>query len=158
MCILGLFFFFFFDVMSWKYQLKSVLLYHRISVALLIFCLKDLSFDVGEVWKSSTITVFLSVSPFLSVSSCFMYLNAPFGWTYVNKYTLLFFNWSFYLYIMSFFIHLYGLCFSLFCLVWILLPLLSCHFHLPEIFFFHPLTFNLYVSFAHFGYVVGSIL
>ena len=117
MCILFVCLFVFFDVMSWKYQLKSVLLCHRISVALLIFCLKDLSFDVGEVWKSSTITVFLSVSPFLSVSSCFMYLNAPFGWTYVNKYTLLFFNWSFYLYIMSFFIHLYGLCFKVY-FVW----------------------------------------
>ena len=49
----------------------------RISVAFLIFCLKDLSTDVSGVLKSSTIIVFSSVSPFMSVIICFMYLCAP---------------------------------------------------------------------------------
>ena len=43
----------------------------RISVALLILCLEDLSIDVSGVLKSPTIIVFLSVSPFMSVSICF---------------------------------------------------------------------------------------
>ena len=49
----------------------------RISVALLIFCLEDLSIDVSGVLKSPTIIVFLSVSPFMSVSTCFIYLGIP---------------------------------------------------------------------------------
>ena len=120
-CFFFLFFVFVFLFSFWcnvlKISIKSVLLCHRISVGLLVFYLKDLSFDVGELLKSPTITVFLSVSPFMSVSSCFMYLNMSFGWTYVNKYNILFFNWSFYLYIMSFFIYLYGLCFKVY-FVW----------------------------------------
>ena len=48
-----------------------------ISVALLILCLEDLSIDVSGVLKSPTIIVFLSISPFMSVSICFMYLGAP---------------------------------------------------------------------------------
>ena len=41
----------------------------RISVALLIFCPKDLSFDVSEVLKSPTIIMFLSISPFMYLSA-----------------------------------------------------------------------------------------
>lgn len=41
----------------------------RISVALLIFCLEDLSIDVSVVLKSPTVIVFPSVAPFMSVSN-----------------------------------------------------------------------------------------
>ena len=48
----------------------------RISVALLIFCLEDLSIDVSLVLKSPII-VFPSFSLFKSLSICCMYLGAP---------------------------------------------------------------------------------
>ena len=44
--------------------------------ALFIFCLYDLSIGVSGVLKSPTIIVLLSVSPFMSVNICFMYLSA----------------------------------------------------------------------------------
>ena len=47
----------------------------RISVALLIFCLEDLSIDVSGVLKS--VIVFSWVYLFMSVSICFIYLGAP---------------------------------------------------------------------------------
>ena len=43
----------------------------------MILCLKDLSIDMNGVLKSFNIIVLLSVSPFLSVSICFMYLGTP---------------------------------------------------------------------------------
>ena len=49
----------------------------KASVSLLIFRLDDLSIDVIEVLKSPTIIVLLSVSPFVSVNICFMYLGGP---------------------------------------------------------------------------------
>ena len=49
----------------------------RISVALLIFCLEDLSTDVSGMLKSPTIIVFPSVSLFMSVSIHFMHLGTP---------------------------------------------------------------------------------
>ena len=42
----------------------------------MIFWLDDLSIDVSGMLKSPTIIVFLSIFPFLSVSICFMYLDA----------------------------------------------------------------------------------
>ena len=42
-------------------------------VSLLIFCFDDLSIGVCGVLKSPTITVLLSISPFMSVSVCLMY-------------------------------------------------------------------------------------
>ena len=48
----------------------------RISIALLIFCIEDLFINVSEVLNSPTIIVFSSISPFMSVSTCFMYLGA----------------------------------------------------------------------------------
>ena len=42
-------------------------------VSLLIFCFDDLSIGVSGVLKSPTITVLLSVSPFMSVSVCLIY-------------------------------------------------------------------------------------
>ena len=49
----------------------------RISVALLIFYLEDLSIDVNGVLKSLTMIILPSVSPFLSVNICCMCLGAP---------------------------------------------------------------------------------
>ena len=45
-------------------------------VSLSILYLDDLSIGVGEVLKFSIITVFLSVSPFVSINICFIYLGA----------------------------------------------------------------------------------
>ena len=42
-------------------------------VSLLIFCFDDLSIGVSGVLKSPAIIVLLSISPFMSVSVCFMY-------------------------------------------------------------------------------------
>ena len=47
----------------------------RISVALLIFCLEDMSIGVSGLLRSPTVTVFLSISPFISVGFHFMYLS-----------------------------------------------------------------------------------
>ena len=49
----------------------------RISVALLVFCLEDLSTDVRGVLRSPTMIVFSSISPFVSVHMCCMYPGAP---------------------------------------------------------------------------------
>ena len=42
-------------------------------VSLLIFCFDDMSIGVNGVLKSPTVTVLLSISPFMSVSVCLMY-------------------------------------------------------------------------------------
>ena len=55
----------------------------RISVALLVFCLEDLSIDVSGVLKSPTMIVFPSISPFMSVSICCRYLGAPILGAYI---------------------------------------------------------------------------
>ena len=47
------------------------------TVCLLIFCLNNLPIDVNGVLKFPTIIALLSVSPFLSVNVCFVYLGAP---------------------------------------------------------------------------------
>jgi len=64
-----LFFFFLFGCNVLKVSIKSncPIASFRISVALLIFCLQDLSIDVSEGLKSPII-VFLLISPFMSVS------------------------------------------------------------------------------------------
>ena len=49
----------------------------RISVALLIFCLKDLSIAVSGVSESSAIIIFLSTFLFISVSNCVICLGTP---------------------------------------------------------------------------------
>lgn len=58
------------------------------SVSLLIFCLHDLSIDVNGVLKSSTFTVLMLISLFMSVNICFMYLcghiaTTEFGCIYI---------------------------------------------------------------------------
>ena len=49
----------------------------KTTVSFLIFYLDDLSTDVNGVLKSPTIMVLLSISPFMSVNICFLYLGAP---------------------------------------------------------------------------------
>ena len=46
----------------------------KAEVSLLIFCLNDLPIDVSEVLKYLTIIALLSVSLFISVNICFVYL------------------------------------------------------------------------------------
>ena len=65
------------NVMKISIKFNCASVSFRFSVALLILCLKDLSIDMNGVLKSFNIVVFLSVSPFMSVSICFMYLGAP---------------------------------------------------------------------------------
>ena len=45
----------------------------KTGVSLLIFCVDDLSIGVGGVLKSPTISVLLSISPFMYVSVCLIY-------------------------------------------------------------------------------------
>ena len=49
----------------------------KTTISLHIFYLDDLFIDVREVLKSPTIIELLSISPFLSINSCFIYLCAP---------------------------------------------------------------------------------
>uniref|UniRef100_A0A4X1VBQ6 Uncharacterized protein n=1 Tax=Sus scrofa TaxID=9823 RepID=A0A4X1VBQ6_PIG len=53
------------------------IIFFRISVALLIFCLEDLSIDVTDVLMSPIMIVFPSIYPFMSVNICCMYLGMP---------------------------------------------------------------------------------
>ena len=82
----------FFGYSIFKMSVKSnfSIVLFRISVALLIFDLEDLSIDVNGVLKSPTITVFPSVSPFMSVSIRCRYLgddcNILFFFCYLYNY------------------------------------------------------------------------
>ena len=69
----------FFGCRVLKISMKSTfsLVSFRISVASLVFCLEDLSIDVRGVLRSPTMIVFSSMSPFMSVNICCMYLGAP---------------------------------------------------------------------------------
>lgn len=49
----------------------------KASVSSWIFCLDDPSIDVSEKLKSSILILLLSISPFIFVDICFMYLGAP---------------------------------------------------------------------------------
>ena len=63
----------------------------RISAALLVFFLENLSIDVSGVLKSHSMIVFPSISPFMSVNICCMYLGASvFGAYMLMIVTLLF--------------------------------------------------------------------
>ena len=55
----------------------------RISVALLVLCVEDLSIDVSGVLKSLTVIVFPSISHFMSVSICCRYLDASIFRAYI---------------------------------------------------------------------------
>ena len=84
----------------------------------------------------------------MSQSLFYVFICSYIGCKYVNECNICFVFWFFCHFIMYFFTFLYGLCFKVFCLIWILLPPLFCHFCLHEISFFCPLTFSLCVSFA----------
>ena len=60
----------------------------RNSVALLVFCLEDLTMDVSGVLKSPTMLVFPSISPFMSVNICCRYLGAPMFWVYMLMFII----------------------------------------------------------------------
>ena len=45
----------------------------KTTVALLLFCLDDLSIDVSGLLKYPTIIVLFSISPFMSASICLIY-------------------------------------------------------------------------------------
>ena len=96
----------------------------RISLDLLVFCLEGLSIHISGVLKYSTIIVFLLISPFVSVSICFMYLSTPLLGAYTLK-CVMSFSLSFYHYIVCFFVFLYDLHFKVH-IVWytVLLSLL----------------------------------
>ena len=47
----------------------------KTNVSLLIFHLNDLLINVSGLLKSPSITVFLLISPFMSISICFIYLG-----------------------------------------------------------------------------------
>ena len=48
----------------------------KATVSMLIFWLVDLSTDINGVLKSSTMVMLLSISPFMSINICFIYLGA----------------------------------------------------------------------------------
>ena len=124
-------------------------MYHLGSVAL-IFCLEDLSIDVSGVLRSPTIIVFPSVSPFMSVSFCFMYLGVSILGAYMLtsvECKILFLYWSFYHYIVSFFVFMAFVLKSVLSDMSIATPAFLS-FPFAWNIFFHPLTFNLCVSFA----------
>ena len=84
-------------------------------ISSLTFCFDDLYIDVSGMLKCLTITMFLKISPFISVSICFLYLGAPSLGAYIFMSVKSFscvdpFNH----YLMSFFTFLYGLCFKIF--------------------------------------------
>ena len=83
------------------------------SISLLIFCMDDLSIDVSSVLRSSTITVLLLSSPFISVNIWFMYLGFSMLSEYINN-CYIFFEWSLDHYVISFSISCKSLCFEIY--------------------------------------------
>ena len=131
-------------LVSWNYLLIQIfLLLFRISLDLLIFCLEGLSIHINGVLKSPTIIVFLLISPFVSVSTCFLYLSANLLGAYTFK-CVMSFSLSFYHYILSFFVFLYDFHFKVH-IVWysILLSLLFLSFLFEWNIFLYLLTFSL---------------
>ena len=107
-------------------------------VSLLIFCLEDLSIFDSSVLKSPTIIVLLSIS-FLKSSKIFcMYLGAPMVGAYI--FTMFMSSW----WILPLSImkwpcgSFWPFFWSLFCLIWVLLPLLYFPVHLLGKFVFCP--------------------
>ena len=115
-------------------------------VSLLIFCLEDLFIDVNGILKSPTMTVFLSISPFMSLKICFIYLGAPMLVNVYEGYNL-FLDWSLYHYVMSFFVS-YNLFKSLFYLTQVLLSQFFFKFAFTWNIFFQLFTSSLCISFV----------
>ena len=142
MYILG---FFWCDVLS--ISSLTVLLCHLGSQLLYsFFFLEDLWIDMGGMLKSQTIIVFLSISHYVSVSICWMYLCAPilgaYIWWWVKypfvELVLLSLNRSFFIF-MAFVL-------NLFCLLLSFLTHAFLSFPFTWNIFFHSLIFNM--SFA----------
>ena len=70
-----------------KMSIKSIfsIVSFRISVYLLVFCLEGGSIDVSGVLNSPTMIVVPSISPFISVNICCMYLGASIFGAYMLK-------------------------------------------------------------------------
>ena len=58
-------------------EMFCIYMWFKADASLLIFCLDVLSINVSGVLKSPTSTVLLSISPFRSVNTCFIYLGVP---------------------------------------------------------------------------------
>ena len=108
----------------------------KASISLLIFCMDDLSIDVSSVLRSSTITVLLLISPFISVNIWFIYLGFSMLGEYNNCY--IFFEWSLDHYVMSFFVSCKSLCFEIYFSVISIAAQLFLNFHLHGIPFSVP--------------------
>ena len=72
----------YYEILGWNVLYLSIrcirsTVSFKANVFLLIFCLHDLSVDVCWSQKSPTIIVLLSISPFVCVNICFIYLDAP---------------------------------------------------------------------------------
>ena len=92
------------DGMSWRYQWDPFhLMYHLRIVSLLIFCFDDLSISVSGVLKSPTIIVFLSISPFMSVSAC-LCIDVLLCWVHIYNCYVFLLDWHLDHYVVSFFI------------------------------------------------------
>lgn len=67
LCIL----FFFFNIVPWKYKLSvTAIVSIRITVVLLIFCLKYLLIDFNKVLKFPTVISYWSIHHFISTNIC----------------------------------------------------------------------------------------
>ena len=82
----------------------------KVSVFLLIFSLDDLSIEERQVLKSPTIIVLLSISPFRSVNSDFIYLVAPMLGAEIFTNVIFLLGIPLYHYIMTFFVSYYSHC------------------------------------------------
>ena len=56
------------NVLTVSIKSNCFIVFFRVSVTLLIFCLEDLSIDMSGILKSPTSIVFPSIFPFMSVS------------------------------------------------------------------------------------------
>lgn len=129
-----IFLFFFLDV---DISIKSnfSILSFGITVALLIFCLEDLSIDFNEGLKASTIIVFPSVSPPCLLISALCIRCYFIGSIYVNECDIHLLYWSFIILQCSFLFFLCGLYFKVhFCLIFCKLFLLVISIY--EIYFY----------------------
>ena len=121
-----------------KFSLKSFI----IICFFIIFCLDVLPIVKNDVLKFPTITVERSISLLNSVDVAPHLGGSVVQCSYVYNYTILI-NWSFYQYIMTFFIS-YNNFWSVFCLISIATQALFwLLFAWGD--FFHPFTFNLFL-------------
>ena len=132
---------FFFGCKVLKISIKSnySIVSFRVSVALLIFFLEDLSIDVSGVLKSATIMVLPSISPFVFVYFFCMNLGEAILVAYILTIVVSS-SWMdpFILNSVLLYLSLWPLFQSIFCLIWVLQLLVSCLFHWQEISFSIP--------------------